>query len=204
MIDKVYKQQKYMYANHIHTVSDRIVSISQPYIRPIVRRKAATPVEFVSKQDLSLDENGMARLEKLSFNTYNEGNVLAGAIEHYYERTRHYLERVLADQIYQNRKNRSYCKKRGIRTSCSALGRPRKDAKADKKLEYIDNSECIAVENAFALAKHSYGLGMVTTELDEITRSSIALSILAKNVDRIMATFLRQFLISFFKVQNSI
>lgn len=36
----------YMYENKVHSVPDRIVSISQPYIRPIVRGKAAAPVEF--------------------------------------------------------------------------------------------------------------------------------------------------------------
>lgn len=46
VIDQVYEQQKYMYDNRVHSVSDRIVSISQPYIRPIVRGKTAAPVEL--------------------------------------------------------------------------------------------------------------------------------------------------------------
>lgn len=49
VIEKVYEQQNYMYENHVHTVSDRIVSISQPYIRPIVRGKAKVPTEFGAK-----------------------------------------------------------------------------------------------------------------------------------------------------------
>lgn len=76
VIDQVYEQQKYMYDNQVHSVPDRIVSISQPYIRPIVRGKAAAPVEFGAKLDLSLDENGMARIEKMSFDAYNESDVL--------------------------------------------------------------------------------------------------------------------------------
>ena len=43
-----------MYDNRVHSVPDRIVSISQPYIRPIVRGKAAAPVEFGAKLDLSM------------------------------------------------------------------------------------------------------------------------------------------------------
>lgn len=42
----VYEQQDYMYRNKTHKVPDRIVSISQPYIRPIVRGKAKTLTEF--------------------------------------------------------------------------------------------------------------------------------------------------------------
>lgn len=195
VIDKVYEQQKYMYENKVHSVPDRIVSISQPYIRPIVRGKAAAPVEFGAKLDLSLDEKRMARIERMSFDAYNESDVLISAVERYKARTGHYPERVLADQIYRNRNNRSFCKEHGIRISGPALGRPKKNGKADKKQEYKDNADRIAVERAFALAKHSYGLGLVVTKLDGTTRSSIALSVLAMNVDRIMAAFLFPFLI---------
>lgn len=114
VIRKVYEQQKYMYENRVHTVKDRIVSISQPYIRPIVRGKAKTPTEFGAKLDLSLDENGMARIENQSFDAYNESDVLIGAIERYRERTGHYPVRVLADKIYRNRENLAYCKTHGI------------------------------------------------------------------------------------------
>jgi len=33
----LYDQQKYMWDNHVHSVEHRIVSLSQPWIRPIVR-----------------------------------------------------------------------------------------------------------------------------------------------------------------------
>ena len=187
VIDKVYEQQKYMYENNVHTVADRIVSISQPYIRPIVRGKAKAPVEFGAKLDLSIDENGMARIEKMSFDAYNECDVLIGAIERYRERNGHYPERVLADKIYRNRENLQYCKDRDIRLSGPSLGRPKKDTSIDKKIEYQDNADRVEVERAFALAKHSYGLGMIMTKRDETTRSSIALSIIAMNVDRLLS-----------------
>ena len=122
----MYEQQQYMYTNKVHSVQDRIVSISQPYIRPIVRGKAKTPTEFGAKLDLSIDENGMARLEKQSFDAYNESEVLETAVENYRKRTGHYPERVLADTIYRNRKNLQYCKAHGIRMSGPALGRPKK------------------------------------------------------------------------------
>lgn len=100
------------------------MSISQPYIRPIVMGKAAAPVEFGAKLDLSIDEKGMARLERLSFDAYNESDVLIDAIERYKERTGHYPQRVLADKIYRNRENLSFCRQHGIRLSGPALGRP--------------------------------------------------------------------------------
>lgn len=195
-------QQQYMYDNKVHSVQDRIVSISQPYIRPIVRGKAKASVEFGAKLDLSIDEKGIARLERLSFDAYNESDVLISAIERYKERNGHYPERVLVDQIYRNRNNRAYCKVHGIRISGSALGRPKKNAQNDKKQEYIDNTDRIEVERAFSLAKRKYGLGLITTKLDETTRSSIVLSILAMNVNRFTVISFTQFLISFFSRNN--
>lgn len=53
-----------MYENKTHSVEDRIVSISQPYLRLIVRGKAGSPVEFGVKYDVSIDEKGHAGLEK--------------------------------------------------------------------------------------------------------------------------------------------
>jgi len=167
------KQQQYMYDNKVHSVQDRIVSISQPYIRPIVRGKSKASVEFGAKLDLSIDENGIARLERLSFDAYNESDVLISAIERYKERKGHYPERVLVDQIYRKRNNRTYCKAHGIRMSGPALGCPKKNAQNDKKQEYIDNIDRIEVERAFSLAKRKYGLGLITTKLDETTRGSI-------------------------------
>jgi hypothetical protein len=180
------EQQQYMYDNKVHSVPNRIVSISQPYIRPIVRGKAKAPVEFGAKLDLSVDERGLARLERLSFDAYNEADVLITAVENYKARTGHYPERVLVDQIYRNRKNRAFCKEHGIRISGPALGRPKKADKVDKKQEYTDNTDRIEVERAFSLAKRRYGLGLITTKLDTTTRSSIALSIIAMNVNHLV------------------
>lgn len=96
---------------------NRTVSLSQPYIRPIVRGKAKSTVEFGVKLDLSIDEDGMGRIETVSFDPYNEGFMLIVAVENYKDRTWHYPGRVLANQIYQNGKNIKYCKDKGIRLS---------------------------------------------------------------------------------------
>lgn len=123
-------------------------AVSQPYIRPSVRGKAAAPVEFGAKLDLSIDEKGLARLERLFFDAYNESDVLIEAIERYKERTGHYPERALADKIYRNRDNLAYCGFHGIRLSGSSLGRPKKNIAADKKTEYADNADRIEVERS--------------------------------------------------------
>ena len=70
-IRTVYEQQKYMYDNRTHSVPDRIVSVSQPFVRPIVRGKAGKPVEFGAKLDISVVD-GRTRLECCSFGACNE------------------------------------------------------------------------------------------------------------------------------------
>ncbi len=201
ILETVYSQQQYMFDNHTHSVENRIVSISQPYIRPIVRGKAKSPVEFGAKLDLSVDENGMCRIEKLSFDAYNESAVLKTAIANYKERTGHYPERVLVDQLYRNRDNLSFCSSLGIRLSGKKLGRPKKDAdsKADNKIAYQDNTDRIEVERKFSLAKRKFGLGLLLTKREDTTKASIVLSIIAMNIDRLAAMLLRliQFLLNF-------
>lgn len=203
VIKELYKQQKYMYDNKTHKVKDRIVSISQPYIRPIVRGKAKAPVEFGAKLDMSIDEKGFARLEKLSFDAYNEEDVLVAAIENYRKRTGRYPERVLVDQIYRNQKNKAYCKNKKIRISGKALGRPKKNpTPEEKKIEHQDNTDRIEVERGFSLAKRCFGMGLITTKLDITTRSSIALSILAMNISNMARAFLLSIFYPIFSLRS--
>jgi IS5 family transposase len=54
-----------MYGSGSKRIEDRIVSISQPHVRPIVRGKAGRPVEFVAKVSVSLVE-GYSFIERMS------------------------------------------------------------------------------------------------------------------------------------------
>ncbi|RKI19783.1 IS5 family transposase [bacterium 1xD8-6] len=186
----LYEQQKYMYDNKIHSVEHRIVSISQPWLRPIVRGKAKAPVEFGAKFDLSIDSEGYGRIEKISFEAYNESTCLIDAVERFKNRTGHYPKRVLADQIYRTRKNRNYCKDHGIRLSGPKLGRPCANAKIDKKQEYQDNTDRIEVERTFSLSKRCYGMGCITTKLKETQLTSVALSVFVTNLFKIQKRIL--------------
>ena len=186
-IRKIYEQQKYMYDNHTHSVPDRIVSVSQPFIRPIIRGKAGKPVEFGAKLDISVAD-GWTRLECWSFNAYNEATKLIETIERFRVREGHYPERVLADKIYRNRENLSYCKEHGIRLSGPALGRPKKDEQRNRKQTYLDQTDRIEVERQFSLAKRRCNLGRVKTKLEETVRFTIAMSIVVLNLRKIQRT----------------
>ena len=189
-IINLHEQQQYMYDNRVHSVEHRIVSISQPWLRPIVRGKVKVPVEFGAKFDLSLDSEGYGRIEKISFEAYNEIICLIEAVERFKERTGYYPERVLADQIYRTRENRSYCKEHGIRLSGPKLGRSRATAKVNKKQECQDNTDRIEVERTFSLSKRCYGMNCITTKLEETQLTSIALSVFVTNLFRIQKRIL--------------
>lgn len=180
-IRKVYEQQKIMYDTHTHHVPDRIVSLSQPWLRPIERGKAKAAVKFGAKLDISVCD-GWTRLEYFCFDAYNEAQNLTEMIERYRARTGRYSERVLADKIYRNRENLSYCAARGIRLSGPALGRPRKDEVRDKKGNYQDQADQVEIDRKFSLAKRKCGLGMIVTRLEETTCHCLAMSVLVLNL----------------------
>ena len=62
VIQHLYAQQWQMYCDNSRRCDDRIVSISQPYVRPIVRGKQSKPVEFGAKLSVSLNGQGLARV----------------------------------------------------------------------------------------------------------------------------------------------
>ena len=188
-IRTIYEQQKYMYDNQTRRVNDRIVSVSQPFIRPIVRGKAGKPVEFGAKLDISVVD-GWTRLECCSFDAYNEAGNLQEMAERFREREGHYPCRILADKIYRNRENLNYCKEHGIRLSGPALGRPRTGEPRDKSQDYRDECERVEVERRFSLAKRKCGMGLVTAKLRETSAHVIAMSVLVLNLRKIQCAFL--------------
>jgi transposase, IS5 family len=77
VIHTLYDQQLEMYARQIHRCEDRIVSISQPDVRPIVRGKASQRVEFGAKISAS-HIDAYLFLERFSWDAYNETSDLQG------------------------------------------------------------------------------------------------------------------------------
>jgi len=97
-IKKVFEQQNYMRTNKTHSVPERIVSIHQPHVRPIVRGKENAKVEFGSKINLSLVD-GYSFLDHLSWEPYNHGGYLIRSVELYRQRHGYYPAEVMGDRI---------------------------------------------------------------------------------------------------------
>ncbi len=82
VIKTLFEQQSKIHKEKNHRAEERFVSISQPYVRPIVRGKVKTPTEFGVKLSISLVQ-GYALIEKLGCQNYHEENTLMAAIEGY-------------------------------------------------------------------------------------------------------------------------
>jgi hypothetical protein len=114
VIQELYRQQLWMYTHRCQRIANRLVSISQPHVRPIVRGKAGTPVEFGAKISVSLVD-GVSFVDRISWDAYNESLDVVQQIDAFRRRFGHDPASVHVDQIYRTRENRRYCTSRGIR-----------------------------------------------------------------------------------------
>jgi hypothetical protein len=200
VVSELYSQQDLMYRNRVHVVEDRIVSISQPDIRPIVRGKSKAKTEFGAKVSVSVVD-GFTYLDRFSFDSYNEALDLKEQLESYRKRFGFYPEAVQCDKIYRNRENINYCKNLNIRISGPILGRPKTENTQNaielKKIRQIikqDAIERIEVERKFGLAKRRYSLGLVMEKLPQTVFAAVSLTILVMNLDKILRWILSSLL----------
>jgi hypothetical protein len=197
-ISLLYEQQHYMYENKTHSVGGRIVSLAQPWIRPIVRGKAGTPVEFGAKLHLS-SPDGFVRVERLSFEAFNEACDLPAIAERYRARNGHFPAEILADKLYATRDNRAFCKHHGIRLQGPPLGRPGNNTQRGKNLEYVDSCNRNEIVGKFGVGKRAYGLDLLMEKLPATTLSAICASILTMNLVKLRCAILDFFLPGFFQ-----
>src|SRR5690606_20472152 len=85
VISELYRQQSEMSQRKRHAIADRIVSIEQPHVRPIVRGKAGANVEFGAKVAASLVD-GYVWIETAQWDSFNEATTLVQSVVAYKER----------------------------------------------------------------------------------------------------------------------
>ena len=93
VVSEVDRQQKYMWDNKEQRIDDRIVSINQPHVRPIVRGKAGKNTEFGDKLSASCID-GYVFLHRISWDNYNESGDLEAQVEEFKNYTGHDPESV--------------------------------------------------------------------------------------------------------------
>ena len=199
VIHEVYRQQKAMFDNRVNRIDDRIVSISQPHVRPLKRGKAGSDTEFGAKISASLVD-GYIFSERISWDNFNESGDLIDLVEAYKKRIGFYPESVHADKIYRNRKNIKFCKNNSIRLSGPQLGRPLKQSdnemKAAKKQARQDELDRIPIEGKFGQGKRRFGLNRIMAKLANTSKTAIAITFIVMNLEKwLKAILLRLFFI---------
>jgi hypothetical protein len=173
-----------MYDNNVKRCDNRIVSISQPHIRPIVRGKEHTPTEFGAKVSIGL-VGGYAFITDISWENVSEAKLMEMAAENYKRQFGFYPANIIGDGVYPNRDNRKWCKARGIRLSGPALGRKTEETKLEeKRQQYKDACERNAVEGSFGTTKCKFGLGCVMAKLPDTSQTSISMGFFVANMER--------------------
>lgn len=182
IIQELYRQQDVLYRDGRKRIDDRIISIEQPHTRPIKRGKSGKKdTEFGPKMNVSLSE-GIARVDQIDFNNFNESTYLQDQIEAYKTLYGYYPQVVLADKIYRTRANRKYLKDKGIDLSGPPLGRKQSQTKAQKEKQRKRNNKRNAIEGKFGQAKLKYGLDELFTRRPDTTKAEINLIFMAINL----------------------
>ena len=165
-ITRVYRQQK----NHFksgdsrESIPNRIVSVSKPYVRPIVRGKETKTVEFGAKCNNILID-GISFIEKLSFNAFNEGTRLKHCVTLAQKLTGETVKKIGGDQGYSGNDNRTFCKKNKIETSFAQKGRTCKNEVKNATRRELARVRATAMEGSFGTQKEHYGLRKIAARI---------------------------------------
>ena len=164
IITRMYRQQKNHFLNNDsrESIPNRIVSLSKPHLRPIVRGKEVKSVEFGAKVNNILVD-GISFIEKLSFNAFNEGTRLVHCLKMHKRLFGVEAKKVGGDTGYAETENRDYCKANGIQTSFVKRGRPFGEKKKEKDLvrKELARVRATAMEGSFGTQKEHYDLRRV-------------------------------------------
>ena len=165
-ITRVYRQQK----NHFksgdsrESIPNRIVSVSKPYIRPIVRGKETKTVEFGAKCNNILID-GISFIEKLSFSAFNEGTRLKHCVSLSEKLTGVPVKKIGGDQGYSGNDNRTFCKENRIETSFTQKGRTGKNEVKNATKRELARVRATAMEGSFGTQKEHYGLRKIAARI---------------------------------------
>lgn len=181
VIHTMWDQQWEMFINHSHRCSDRIVSITQPHVRPIVRGKQAAMVEFGSKLGLSLF-NGYLKADNISWDAYHEAQDLIQQAENYKTLLGYYPEIIMADKLYATNKNRKWCKEKGIRLTATPKGKPKQKTAYQKRKERKEYGRRNHIEGKIGNAKQAYNLNQIKAKLKATSESWIGATIFVMNL----------------------
>ena len=182
-ITRIYRQQKshFKSGDSRESIPNRIVSVSKPYIRPIVRGKETKTVEFGAKCNNILID-GISFVEKLSSNAFNEGTRLKHCVSLSEKLTGVPVKKIGGDQGYSGNDNRTFCKNNGIETSFTQKGRTGKNEVKNATKRELARVRATTMEGSFGTQKEHYGLRKIAARIKATEIMQIFFGIHTANV----------------------
>jgi len=199
VISELHRQQTILLYSKTRSMPDRIVNLIQRHVRPIARGKARAAFEFGAKISVSV-RNGFAFLHRISWDPYNESEDLISQAKKYKQEYGCYPERICADRIYINTKNRNFCTRNNIRLSGKRLGRPPKDPDVNavhKQQLSADQRRRNEVEGVFGSGKRKYSLELIMARLPRGAETSISMAFLVMCAEKVLR-LLRLFFVTIY------
>ena len=165
-ITRISRQQNHHFksGDSRESILNRIVSVSKPYIRPIVRGKETKTVEFGAKCNNILID-GISFIERLSFNAFNEGTRLKHCVSLSEKLTGVPVKKIGGDQGYSGNDNRTFCKNNGIKTSFTQKGRTGKNEVKNATKRELARVRATTMEGSFGTQKEHYGLRKIAARI---------------------------------------
>lgn len=160
VVRKLYEQQVEMYRNKVHSVKDRIVSLHQPWVRPMPRGKEGRATEFGPKAALSLVD-GYLFLDRLSSDAFNEASAMETTLDRFVERFGKEPVTATGDGLYGTKENRKILGARGIKDAFKKLGRPKKEPDAQARWKKKMQKKRNQIEGYIGHAKQHFNCGRI-------------------------------------------
>lgn len=161
-IKKVFEQQREMIEKGTNRVKDRIVSIHEEKIRPIVRGKAGKRTEFGKKISIMTVGQKVIIPNVSRYDNFHDGSIVDSDIERYEEITGRKPREYVADKGYHTKDNHRKLSEQGIKDGIHYRGRMpesvKKESKATRERMYRQRSP---VEGKIGLLKRRYGCNRI-------------------------------------------
>lgn len=187
----MYHQQEEMLRLGTHTCDNRIISIHQPHLRPMVRGKAKAKVEFGARIGVSI-VSGYSFIDHHSWDAYNESSDLTLHIDLFKKRFGRNPGRFFGDKIYLSRDNRKTLKEKEIEIMGRPLGRPPKNPSAEQiEREKVGVSLRNEAEAQFGTGKRAYRANGIRAKLPDTARCWTGMCYFVKNLTKFLAELCR-------------
>jgi hypothetical protein len=174
----IIEQQKNIYKRL--PVKERIVSVHQPHLRPMVRGKYPVEVEFGPKILLNL-KNNFLFLEHLCFNNTSDSQLLSNSLNGYQERFGNTPTQLAADRGFWSKDNYRLAKDLKIKKIAIENKGKSSYLKGKPFRERLRRLRC-SIEAKISLGKRKYGLDRIRYTMPQGEEMWVRLGLMAMNL----------------------